>query len=68
MQNKLGNKLEGAAMLGWNIAFMIVTILAAALVITGMALSFIGPLHVLLFAAVATAIFAPTFTQRQQRA
>ncbi len=55
-------------MLGWNIAFMIVTILAAALVITGMALSFIGPLHVLLFAAVATAIFAPTFTQRQQRA
>jgi uncharacterized membrane protein YtjA (UPF0391 family) len=53
-------------MLGWQIAFMIVTILATALVITGMALSFIGAAHVMLFAAVAVAIFAPNVTQRIQ--
>ena len=45
-------------MLAWNIAFIIVTILAAALVMTGVALSFIGPMHAVLFAAVAVTIAA----------
>jgi uncharacterized membrane protein YtjA (UPF0391 family) len=55
-------------MLVWHVAFMVVSILAAALIMTGVALSFIGPLHALLFAAVTTAILTQQPMRMPRRA